>query len=41
VAAVEVHDPCNCLVARITGAHRIGRSGTDVWLSIDLPITAR
>jgi hypothetical protein len=38
LAGVEVHDPCNCLVARLNGAHRIGRGGVDVWLSIDLPL---
>lgn len=38
VAAVEVHDPCDCVVVRLTGAHRIGRSGVDVWLSVELPV---
>jgi hypothetical protein len=38
LAGLEVHDPCDCLVARLNGAHRIGRSGLDVWLSIDLPV---
>jgi hypothetical protein len=38
LAGIEVHDPCNCLVARLNGAHRIGRGGVDVWLSIDLPV---
>jgi hypothetical protein len=39
VAAVEVHDPCDCVVVRLTGAHRIGRSGVDVWLSVELPVS--
>jgi hypothetical protein len=39
LAGVEVHDPCDCLVARLNGAHRIGRSGVDIWLSIDLPVS--
>ncbi len=38
LAGVEVHDPCNCLVARLNGAHRLGRGGVDIWLSIDLPV---
>jgi hypothetical protein len=40
VAALEVHDPCNCLVARLSAAHRIGRGGVDVWLSVDLPMAS-
>lgn len=39
IAAVEVHDPCDCVVVRLSGAHRIGRSGVDVWLSIELPVS--
>jgi hypothetical protein len=39
VAAVEVHDPCECVVVRLSGAHRVGRSGVDVWLSIELPVS--
>jgi hypothetical protein len=35
--ALEVHDPCGCLVVRLTGAHRVGRDGVDVWLTVDLP----
>jgi hypothetical protein len=40
-AAIEVHDPCDCVVVRLSGAHRIGRDGVDVWLSIDLPVASR
>jgi hypothetical protein len=36
LGAVEVHDPCNCVVVRLSAAHRIGRAGVDVWLSVDL-----
>ncbi len=39
--ALELHDPCNCVVVRATGAHRIGRPGVDVWISVDLPIAER
>ncbi|HSY24166.1 MAG TPA: hypothetical protein VK841_18695 [Polyangiaceae bacterium] len=35
--AIELHDPCGCVVLRANGAERIGRGGVDVWLSIDLP----
>lgn len=38
--AVEVHDPCGCVVVRANAAERIGRGGVDVWLSIDLPAGA-
>jgi hypothetical protein len=37
LGAIELHDPCNCVVVRATAAHRIGRDGVDVWLSVDLP----
>jgi hypothetical protein len=37
VGAVELHDPCGCVVVRATAAHRIGREGVDVWLTVDLP----
>jgi hypothetical protein len=37
LAALELHDPCNCVVVRANAAHRIGRDGIDVWLSVDLP----
>jgi hypothetical protein len=39
--AIEAHDPCNCVVLRLSGAHRIGREGVDVWLSVDLPLANR
>jgi hypothetical protein len=35
--AIEVHDPCGCVILRANAAERIGRGGVDVWLSIDLP----
>lgn len=37
LGALELHDPCRCVVVRATGAHRIGREGVDVWLTVDLP----
>jgi hypothetical protein len=37
LAAVELHDPCGCVVLRASAARRIGRDGVDVWLSVDLP----
>jgi hypothetical protein len=37
LGALELHDPCNCVVVRATAAHRIGRDGIDLWLSVDLP----
>jgi len=37
VGALELHDPCNCVVVRASAAHRIGRDGVDVWLTVDLP----
>jgi hypothetical protein len=37
VGALELHDPCNCVVVRATAAHRIGRDGVDVWVTVDLP----
>jgi hypothetical protein len=33
--ALELRDRCGCLVVRATGAHRLGRGGLDVWLTID------
>jgi hypothetical protein len=41
VGAVEFHDPCRCAVLRVTAAHRVGRPGTDVWVSVDLPFGTR
>jgi hypothetical protein len=35
-AGIELRDRCGCLVVRANGAHRIGRDGVDVWLTIDL-----
>jgi hypothetical protein len=37
LGALELHDPCGCVVVRATAAHRIGRDGVDVWLTVDLP----
>ncbi len=37
LGAVELHDPCGCVVVRATAAHRIGRDGVDVWVTVDLP----
>jgi hypothetical protein len=34
--SVEIRDKCGCVVIRANGAHRIGRDGVDVWLTIDL-----
>ncbi len=33
---LELRDKCQCLAVRLTGAHRVGREGVDVWLTIDL-----
>jgi hypothetical protein len=41
IGAVEAHDPCGCVVARLSAAHRIGRGGVDVWLSLDIPLTSQ
>jgi len=35
--ALEVHDPCGCVVVRTSAAHRIGRPGVDVWVAVDVP----
>ena len=37
LGALELHDPCGCVVLRATAAHRIGRDGVDVWFTVDLP----
>src|SRR4029077_1245582 len=37
LGALELHDPCQCVVVRAAAAHRVGRDGVDVWLSVDLP----
>jgi hypothetical protein len=37
LGAIELHDPCGCVVVRASAAHRVGREGVDVWLSVDLP----
>ncbi len=41
VGSVELHDPCNCVVVRANGSHRIGREGVDIWISVDLPLASR
>jgi hypothetical protein len=35
--ALELHDPCGCVVVRASVAHRIGREGVDAWVTVDLP----
>jgi hypothetical protein len=35
-AGIEVRDRCRCLVVRTAAAHRVGRGGVDVWVTIDL-----
>jgi hypothetical protein len=37
IGSLELHDPCGCVVVRTTVAHRIGRDGVDVWVTVDLP----
>jgi hypothetical protein len=37
LGALELHDACQCVVVRAAAAHRVGRDGVDVWLSVDLP----
>jgi hypothetical protein len=37
LGALEVHDPCGCVVVRTSASHRIGRAGVDIWLTVDLP----
>jgi hypothetical protein len=37
VGSLELHDPCNCVTVRATVSHRIGRSGVDAWVTVDLP----
>jgi hypothetical protein len=41
LGALELHDPCGCVMVRATVAHRIGRPGVDAWVSVDLPLTRR
>jgi hypothetical protein len=36
LGAIELHDPCGCVVVRATASHRIGRSGVDAWLTVDV-----
>ncbi|AKV02484.1 hypothetical protein AKJ09_09147 [Labilithrix luteola] len=33
--AIELRDRCGCLTLRALAAHRIGRSGVDVWVALD------
>lgn len=37
LGALELHDPCDCVVVRASAAHRIGRGGLDAWLAVELP----
>lgn len=37
LGVLELHDPCNCVVVRANAAHRIGREGIDVWVTVDIP----
>jgi hypothetical protein len=37
LGALELHDPCNCVIVRANAAHRIGREGIDVWVTVDIP----
>jgi hypothetical protein len=37
IGSLELHDPCNCVILRASAAHRIGRDGVDIWVSVDLP----
>ena len=41
LGSLEIHDPCRCVVVRASAAHRIGRGGVDVWVSVDLSTAAR
>jgi hypothetical protein len=34
-AGIELRDRCQCVTLRANAAHRIGRSGVDVWLAFD------
>jgi hypothetical protein len=36
LGALELHDPCGCVVVRASAAHRIGRDGVDAWLTVDI-----
>ncbi len=38
---LELRDPCRCVVVRAHGAHRLGREGIDVWLSLDIVTDGR
>ncbi len=40
-ASIEIRDKCDCIALRASGAHRLGRPGTDVWVTIDLAPRAR
>jgi hypothetical protein len=36
MGSLEVHDPCRCVVARLTASQRLGREGVDVWATVEL-----
>jgi hypothetical protein len=33
--SLELRGRCGCIVLRTTGAHRLGRGGLDVWITVD------
>jgi hypothetical protein len=35
-ATLGYEDPCGCLALALTGAHRAGRGGVDVWANVEL-----
>ncbi len=35
-AGIELRDRCECIALRLSGAHRLGRDGVDVWVTLDL-----
>jgi len=36
IGGIELFDTCGCFVLRVTGAHRLGREGVDVWATLDV-----
>ncbi len=40
-ASIEIRDRCECIAVRASGGHRLGRPGTDVWVTIDLAPRSR
>jgi hypothetical protein len=37
LGAIELHDPCSCVILRASAAHRVGRAGVDAWVTVDVP----